>query len=108
MDPYGPAPEQAVAYYRGSSIVVSLVGYNNTAQVFDGVLSDLEDTPLPPPAETQFFQCINETLGDWIPLVIAMDALPYQASAASSTVILPPAVMMLIALFVVTWQMLFR
>ena len=85
-DPNGPVPEQAVSYYRGSSVVLSLVGYNNTAQVADYNPQDhtnLMDTPLPSVASSQFFRCVNQTLSKSIPLVVAdVGVLPYQTNAA--------------------------
>ena len=85
-DPKGPAPEQAVGYYRGSSAVLLLAGYNNTAQIADSNLQDLEDSPLPSVANTVFFQCINATIGQSIPLVIGMGAV---ANAAPPVAVSP-------------------
>ena len=84
-DPKGPVPEQAVSYYRGSSVALSLVGYNNTAQVTSytpGNPTSQVDTPFPPVVDSSFFMCVNRTLGESIPLVIG--SAPYQANAASS------------------------
>lgn len=51
-DPNGPVPEQAVGYYRGSSVALLLAGYNNTGQIVD---TSPEDTPLhPSPARPSF------------------------------------------------------
>lgn len=86
-DPKGPAPEQAVGYYRGSSTALLLAGYNNTAQMIDSSLQDLQDTPFPSVANTAFFQCINSTIGESLPLVIGMGAV---ANAASPATIHPP------------------
>ena len=85
-DPDGPVPEQAVEYFRGSSVVLSLHGYNNTAQVIDYTAENrtgLVDTPLPSFASTSFIQCVNEAFRDYIPLVISTGPAPYQADAAS-------------------------
>ena len=103
-DPDGPSPEQAVAYYRGSSVVLSLAGYNNTAQVTN---SSLEDTPLPSVADTPFFRCINETFGGSIPLVVGRDAVPYRNDATSSRTIPQPVFMLLLVIFLAVLQMLF-
>ena len=103
-DPDGPAPEQAVAYYRGSSVVLSLKGYNNTAQVTN---SSLEDTPLPSVADTPFFRCINETFGGSIPLVVGTDAVPYRNDATSSRTIPRSGFVLLLAIFITVWRMLF-
>lgn len=92
-DPDGPTPEQTVMYYRGSSLALFLVGYNNTAQVVNDVL---QDTPLPSATGSSFFTCINSTFGSSMPLVISMGAVPYQTNAASSVVTPLPVVMILI------------
>ncbi|KAF9648311.1 hypothetical protein BDM02DRAFT_2323720 [Thelephora ganbajun] len=107
-DPNGPVPEQAASYYRGSSVALFLVGYNNTAQVIDYTFQDhpsLEDTPLPSVADTPFFQCINVTLGESIPLVITMGAVPYQHNAASSVAAPQTLPVMLLVLVLVIWRM---
>jgi hypothetical protein len=106
-DPNGPVPEQAVGYYRGSSVVLSLVGYNNTAQATD-YSPGLLDTPLPSVADTSFFRCINQTFGGSIPLVVATDAVPYKTNAASSMVTSQPGPAVLLALVLVIWHMHFR
>jgi len=105
-DPNGPFPEQAVGYYRGSSVALSLVGYNNTAQITDYTLQDrtsLVDTPLPSVADTAFFRCINTTIGQSTPLVIATGAVPYQTNAASSMAIPPPGFEIFLALVIIIW-----
>jgi hypothetical protein len=107
----GPAPEEAVEYYRGSSVALFLAGYNNTAQVIDYIPhnnTNLVDTPLPPVADTQFFQCVNKTLGESIPLVVGWGAAPYQRNAASSMIVLHPGIAMLLSLVFVVWRMGFR
>lgn len=110
-DPNGPAPEQGVSYYRGSSVVLSLLGYNNTAQSVDYTPQNpfcLIDTPLPPVASTRFFQCINETLGLSIPLVVDNDAVPFQTSAAPPMTTPQPVFATSLMLVLVIWHMLFR
>jgi len=107
-DPNGPAPEQAVVYYRGNSVVLSLLGYNNTAQFSDCTLqnsTNLINSPLPSVTSTPFFQCINETLGEHIPLVVPTGAVPYQPNAAPLTA--TPQPMLLVLVFVI-WRVLFR
>ncbi|KAF9461735.1 hypothetical protein BDZ94DRAFT_800336 [Collybia nuda] len=59
-------PEQAVQYYRGSSIVLTLDGYNNSA-VFGS--EDTPDTGLPDGIDTELLNCLNHTIGDAAPLV---------------------------------------
>jgi len=110
QDPNGPAPEQAVGYYRGSSVVLSLLGYNNTAQSIDYTPQNpigLMDTPLPPAASSLFFHCINETLGKSIPLVVDTDAVPYKANAAPSMATPQPVFATSLTLVLVIWHMFF-
>ncbi|KAJ7311710.1 hypothetical protein DFH08DRAFT_943740 [Mycena albidolilacea] len=61
------AGEQAVQYYRASSVALSLDGYNNTA-VFMAENST-SDTPLPTGIDTNLFDCLNATIGIAVPLV---------------------------------------
>lgn len=66
-DPSAPKPEQAIQYYRASSVVLTLDGYNNTA-VFSSD-SNAVDTPLPTGIDTTLLNCLNETIGLAVPLV---------------------------------------
>ena len=109
-DPSGPAPEQAVVYYRGSSVVLSLLAYNNTAQLVDYTPqnpSSLIDTPLPHVASTRFFQCINSTLGESIPLVVSTDTVPYHTNAAPPPTTPQQGFAMLLMLALVIWRAVF-
>ncbi|KAG5652590.1 hypothetical protein H0H81_004421, partial [Sphagnurus paluster] len=61
-----PLPEQAVQFYRSSSAVLTLEGYNNTA-----VYSSQDDapvTPLPDNIDTALLECLNNTIGTAIPI----------------------------------------
>ena len=109
--PKGPVPEQVVVYYRGSSVALSLAGYNNTAQVTGYDPRDsrcLVDTPLPSVASTPFFQCINRTLGESIPLVVAdIGAGPYQPNAALPMATPQLGLVTLLVLVLVVWRTFF-
>ena len=68
-----PLPEQALQYYRASSVVLALDGYNDTA-----ALNNTQDpnankpgAPLPNGADTALLTCLNETIGLAVPLVDA-------------------------------------
>jgi hypothetical protein len=68
-----PLPEQALQYYRASSVVLTLNGYNDTA-----VLNNTQDpnaskpgAPLPNGTDTTLLTCLNETIGLAVPLVDA-------------------------------------
>jgi hypothetical protein len=68
-----PLPEQALQYYRASSVVLTLNGYNDTA-----ALNNTQDpnaskpgAPLPNGTDTTLLTCLNETIGLAVPLVDA-------------------------------------
>lgn len=59
-----PMPEQAIQYYRASSIVLTLDGYNNSAS------NDSTNTTVVPTVENPgFLDCVNATIGSSAPLV---------------------------------------
>jgi hypothetical protein len=63
-----PRPEQAIQYYRASSIVLTLDNYNNSAT------SGPEGTPetsLPSGVDMTLLTCLNQTIGSAAPLVDA-------------------------------------
>ncbi|KAF7789717.1 hypothetical protein EIP86_000663 [Pleurotus ostreatoroseus] len=66
-DPSQPRPEQAVQYYRASSVVLTLDGYNDTAALSGNV--NQTDTPLPSWVNATFLDCLNQTIGAAVPLV---------------------------------------
>ena len=68
-DPSSPKPEEAIQYYRASSAVLMLEGYNNTGQLSDN--TSLPDTPLPTNIDTNLLTCLNLTIGAALPLVDA-------------------------------------
>lgn len=64
-----PQPESTVQYYRASSVALTLDGYNNTAALSDD--ANLPATPLPTGIDQSFLNCLNQTIGDSVPLVDA-------------------------------------
>lgn len=62
-----PQPESAVQYYRASSVVLTLDGYNNTAA--DSSDPNAPNTPLPTNIDTTLLNCLNSTIGQAVPLV---------------------------------------
>jgi hypothetical protein len=66
-DPNSPKPEQAIQYYRASSVVLTLDGYNNTAALSND--ENTPDTPLPTNIDTGFMDCLNQTIGQAVPLI---------------------------------------
>ncbi|KAI0063858.1 hypothetical protein BV25DRAFT_1990437 [Artomyces pyxidatus] len=64
-----PKPEQAVQYYRSSSVVLTLDGYNDTAALNND--TNAPATPLPSGIDTTLLGCLNDTIGSSVPLVDA-------------------------------------
>ncbi|KAF8348442.1 hypothetical protein F5887DRAFT_879841 [Amanita rubescens] len=62
-----PKPEQAIQYYRASSIVLTLDGYNNTADLTNAT----SNVPLPSNIDQTLLNCVNTTIGTTAPLVNA-------------------------------------
>lgn len=65
--PTQPRPEQAVQYYRASSIVLTEVGYNNSATFSND--SNAPNTPLPASTNSTLLDCLNQTIGAAAPLI---------------------------------------
>ncbi|KAI9571609.1 hypothetical protein HD554DRAFT_2072225 [Boletus coccyginus] len=65
--PGAPQPEQAIQYYRASSIVLTLNGYNNSATLSSN--ANATDSPLPSGTDTTLLNCLNQTIGLSAPLV---------------------------------------
>lgn len=64
--PTAPKPEQAVQYYRGSTAVLTLDGYNNTS-IFRA--NGTADVSFPKDFDEDLLNCLNSTVGDSILLV---------------------------------------
>lgn len=68
-----PGPEQAIQYYRASSVVLVLEGYNS------GVLNGTQNLnasvapvlSLPNGTDTRLLTCLNDTIGRAVPLIDA-------------------------------------
>jgi len=74
-----PQPEQAVQYYRSSSVVLTLDGYNDTAA--DSSDPNAADTPLPSGLNMTFLDCLNQTIGASAPVEDAAPSLHAMANA---------------------------
>ncbi|CDO71014.1 hypothetical protein BN946_scf184844.g18 [Trametes cinnabarina] len=61
-----PKPEQAIQYYRGSSVVLTLDGYNDTSALVDN--STAPAPPIPSNIDTSLLNCLNQTIGAAVPL----------------------------------------
>lgn len=68
-----PLPEQAIQYYRASSIVLTLDGYNDTDAL---QANSSTNVPIPSWVNQTMLQCVNQTIGAAAPLI--------DSSAASS------------------------
>ncbi|KAH7906651.1 hypothetical protein BJ138DRAFT_1093846 [Hygrophoropsis aurantiaca] len=62
-----PQPEQAIQYYRSSTVVLTLDGYNNSATLSSD--DNAPDSPLPSGIDTTLLDCLNYTIGQAAPLV---------------------------------------
>ncbi|TFK46475.1 hypothetical protein OE88DRAFT_1667450 [Heliocybe sulcata] len=83
---YPPKPEQAIQYYRASSIVLTLDGYNDTAALADTSGTSQSDVPLPSWVNTNMIDCVNQTIGAAAPLINGDNApATSPASVSAST-----------------------
>jgi len=71
-----PRPEQIIQYYRASSFVLSLDGYNNTMALSSNTPSSNTSapkvqtaTPLPSNINATFLSCLNTTIGYKLPMI---------------------------------------
>ncbi|KIJ59965.1 hypothetical protein HYDPIDRAFT_117870 [Hydnomerulius pinastri MD-312] len=62
-----PQPEQAVQYFRSSSIVLTLDGYNNSATYNND--TNAPDSPLPSGIDMTLLDCLNQTISLAAPLI---------------------------------------
>ncbi|KAH9887957.1 hypothetical protein C8Q73DRAFT_195361 [Cubamyces lactineus] len=61
-----PKPEQAIQYYRASSVVLTLDGYNDTAALTND--TNAPAAPLPSNVDRTLLNCLNQTIGAAVPL----------------------------------------
>ncbi|RDB27004.1 hypothetical protein Hypma_005072 [Hypsizygus marmoreus] len=61
-----PQPEQAIQYYRASSVALTLDGYNNTGALGP---EGTPDTPIPTNIDQNLLDCLNQTIGEAVPLI---------------------------------------
>ena len=64
-----PKPEQAIQYYRSSSVVLTLDNYNDTKTLNDTAVESDPHVPLPADVDTKLLTCVNRTLGLGMPLM---------------------------------------
>ncbi|KAF8223830.1 hypothetical protein L208DRAFT_1411358 [Tricholoma matsutake] len=81
-------PELAIQYYRASSLVLTLDGYNNTVAL--GPNPSAAPIPLPSNIDTSLMNCVNQTIGTSVPLI---------GSASSYA----PSSLMLVCFALMTW-----
>ncbi|KAN0084069.1 hypothetical protein V8E55_007573 [Tylopilus felleus] len=80
--PGAPQPEQAIQYYRASSIVLTLDGYNNSASLSSN--PNATDSPLPSGIDMTLLNCLNQTIGLAAPLISGAD-LRWSTSPSSAS-----------------------
>ncbi|KAI0247990.1 hypothetical protein BJV78DRAFT_1276714 [Lactifluus subvellereus] len=68
-----PRPEQALQYFRASSVVLTLDGYNDTAALNGTQNPNMTApaAPLPGGTDTTLLACLNDTIGRAVPLADA-------------------------------------
>ena len=89
--PYGsstsdPRPEGAIQYYRASSVVLTLDGYNNTAALVSD--ANLKALPLPSNVDMQLLGCLNSTIGEAVPLFNCAHGFAQSGMAATLSLVL--------------------
>ncbi|OCH95659.1 hypothetical protein OBBRIDRAFT_496265 [Obba rivulosa] len=62
-----PVPEQAIQYYRASTVALTLDGYNNTNAFTQG--PNATANVLPSWVDNTLLNCLNATIGEAVPLV---------------------------------------
>lgn len=78
-----PQPEQAVQYYRASSITLTLDGYNDTTALNASAGVNDTHTPLPSWADNGLLDCVNQTISQGSPLI---DGAMFSIQAPSMSV----------------------
>lgn len=72
---YTVTPFNVVQYYRGSSFSLHLDGYNNSLPDIQAqgdenfTIPDVQPAALPAGVNTDYLNCINETIGEYIGLL---------------------------------------
>ncbi|KAI0038094.1 hypothetical protein FA95DRAFT_1477823, partial [Auriscalpium vulgare] len=61
-----PQPEQAVQFYRASSVMLSLDGYNDTSALSND--TNAAPASLPSGVDMTLLTCLNDTIGQSVPL----------------------------------------
>lgn len=82
-DPLAPRAEQAIQYYRASSVVLTLDGYNDTTALQEN--STGPDVPIPSWADTTLLNCLNQTIGESVPLVDAATTTSFNLASMSQS-----------------------
>lgn len=80
-NPLASQPESAIQYYRASSVVLTLDGYNNSAALTDWDSNSTANTPLPMWVDTPLMMCLNQTIGEAVPLMDIGPGLWYYLSS---------------------------
>ncbi|KAF9230238.1 hypothetical protein BU15DRAFT_91157 [Melanogaster broomeanus] len=82
--PGAPQPEQAIQYYRSSSIVLTLDGYNNSATLDSD--PNATDSPLPSAIDLTLMDCLNQTIAAAAPLIDGAGPRPNAVGCLNQTI----------------------
>ena len=82
-DPLAPRPVQATQYYRASSVVLTMDGYNDTSALQENATGS--DVALPSWVDTNLLACINSTIGDSVPLVDAATTTTFNLASMTQS-----------------------
>ncbi|KAI3605026.1 acetolactate synthase [Moniliophthora roreri] len=78
-----PQPENAIQYYRASSVALTLDGYNDTSALSPD--ENAPPTPLPSNIDTTLKDCLNQTIGASAPLIDPNGALGWNTPSIGIT-----------------------
>lgn len=96
-------PSQAVQYYRGSSFLLLLDGYNNSLPIESpsDSNSSISGTaaPLPTAVNQNYLTCLNNTIGSNVPLL--------SSGASSSALMLPTNIVLMLPALLVAFLLSF-
>ncbi|KAI6016126.1 hypothetical protein PISMIDRAFT_113810 [Pisolithus microcarpus 441] len=92
-----PQPQQAVQYYRASSVVLTLDGYNNSATFSSN--ANLTDSPLPSNMDMNLSVCLNQTIARAVPLVNGALPSSFVAPPLASVAVLAVVISFLLSSF---------
>lgn len=91
-----PQPEQAVLYFRGSTVVLTNDGFNNTAALNDTQPEGNETVYKPTDAAAPLYTCLQSSIAKNVPLI---QNIPNPSSASAAFAATPSTIVLLWTLF---------